>query len=64
MKSLECPQCEGKDIKKGVIRASNALVHMFPLNNLRSKSSSISADYCNDCGYVLSLFVDEPKNLG
>lgn len=59
----KCPQCGSEDIKKGIIGASLGQVHMFP-EHKRGASSPISTNYCNDCGYILSLYVDNPKNLG
>lgn len=62
MGKLICSNCKSKDIQKGVMGASFGQVQMFP-ENKRGKSSSISANYCNECGYVLSLFVDNSKNV-
>jgi len=49
--------------KKGVMFAATVKVHMYSPNNLRDKPSPISAEYCNDCGYILAFYVDELKNL-
>lgn len=49
-----CPKCKSEDIKKGVMGASFGQVQMFP-ENIRGKSSPISAEYCNECGYYSSL---------
>lgn len=57
-----CPQCNSEDIKKGVLGASFGKVQMFP-EYKRGKSSSISTKYCNKCGYVLSIFVDNPRDI-
>lgn len=62
MEILTCPKCKEKNIKKGTIGASFGQVHMFP-ENKRGTSSPISAEYCNDCGYILSFYVDRPKNV-
>lgn len=62
MNKLICPKCKNEDIKKGVIGASFGQVQMLP-ENKRGKSSPISGEYCNECGYVLSLYVDNPKNI-
>ena len=58
-----CPKCNNSQIEKGMIRSGNAVVHMFPHNNLRSQSSSIASYYCSDCGYVLGLYVENPEKL-
>lgn len=63
MEEKECPKCNNSEIEKREIRAGNGVVHMFPYNNLRSLSSPISSYYCSNCGYVLGLFVENPKNL-
>lgn len=57
-----CQKCKEENIKKGVLGASFGQVHMFP-ENKRGKSSPISAEYCNDCGYILSLYINNPKNV-
>lgn len=62
MEKLICPKCKSEDIKKGVMGASFVQVQMFSKNK-REKSSPISAEYCNGCGNVLFLFVDNPKNI-
>lgn len=62
MEELVCPKCKEESIKKGALSSSFGQVHMFP-ENQRGKSSPISADYCNNCGYVLSLYVDNPTNI-
>ncbi len=67
-----CPQCNNKDIHRGIIRAAHAPLHMFPeesfktnapLNSHLRKNSKISSYYCQDCGYILGMFVDEPHKL-
>ncbi len=58
-----CPKCKSEDIKKGVMGASFGQVQMFP-ENIRGKSSPISAEYCNKCGYIIALYVEDPKNVG
>ncbi len=63
MEEKECPKCNNRQIEKGIIRSGNAVVHMFSYNNLRSLSSPISSHYCSNCGYVLGLYVENPKNL-
>lgn len=64
MEEKECPKCKSIQIKKGHIRSGNAVVHMFSFNNSRSQSSPISSYYCSDCGYVLGLYVKNPRHLG
>ncbi|WP_417168757.1 acetyltransferase [Terrihalobacillus insolitus] len=58
-----CPKCQSEQIEEGIIRAGNGVVHMFPANNLRSLSSPIISKYCSNCGYVLGLYVEDPKIL-
>jgi predicted nucleic-acid-binding Zn-ribbon protein len=58
-----CPKCNSEQIEKGIIRAGNSVVHMFPSSNLRSMSSSITSLYCSKCGYVLGLYVENPERL-
>lgn len=61
---MECPKCNKNQIEKGIIRAgSGSVVHMFPHNQTRSQSSPLSSYYCSNCGYVLGLYVENPKNL-
>lgn len=60
----KCPKCNSEEIKKGVMGATVGQVHMYPEKNLSRKPSPISANYCRNCGYVLSLYVDKPENLG
>lgn len=62
MEKLICLKCKSEDIKKGVMGASFGQVLMFP-ENIRGKSSPISAEYCNECGYILSFHVDDPKHV-
>ena len=50
-----CPKCKSEDIKKGVMGDSFGQVQMFP-ENIRGKSSPISAEYCNECGYMIALY--------
>lgn len=72
MKLKICSQCNGNNIQKGIIRAVNAQLEIFPadldkkrglLNSHLRKSSKINSYYCQDCGYILGLFVDEPNKL-
>lgn len=63
MEEKVCPECNNDQIKKGTIRSGNAVVHMFPHNDLRSQSSPIASHYCSNCGYVLGLYVENPENL-
>ncbi len=63
MAKEECPKCNKSQIKKGTIRSGNAVVHMFPHNDLRSQSSPIASYYCANCGYVLGLYVENTENL-
>lgn len=62
MEKLICSKCKGANIKKGKLGSPLGQVQMFP-ENYRGKSSPISAEYCNNCGYVLSLYVDNPTNV-
>ena len=62
MENQVCSKCKGEDIKKGALASSFVPVQMFP-EHKRGTASPISAEYCNDCGYVLSLYVDNPKNV-
>lgn len=62
METQCCPKCKGEDIKKGFLGAGVQMVRMFP-EERRGASSPVSAEYCNDCGYIVSLFVDQPKNV-
>lgn len=62
MSNLVCPTCEGKDIRRGVLSSSFMPVQMFP-EHKRGTASPISAEYCNDCGYILSFYVDNPKDI-
>ncbi|MEQ2468630.1 MULTISPECIES: hypothetical protein [Bacillaceae] len=64
MKNTICPKCNSEEIKKGVMAASVGQVHMYPEKNLSQKPSPISAEYCGNCGYIMSLYVETPKNLG
>jgi len=72
MMKLNCSQCNSTNINKGLIRAVNAPIHMFPedsydkkapLNSHLRKSSEISSYYCLDCGYILGMYLTEPQNL-
>lgn len=63
MEEKTCPKCKNSQIEKGMIRSGNAVVHMFPHNDLRSQSSPIASYYCSSCGYVLGLYVENPGNL-
>jgi len=62
MKKLICPKCQNEGIKKGALGASFGQVQMLP-ENKRGPSSSVSANYCSECGYILALYVDHPKNI-
>jgi len=57
-----CPKCKGINIKKGFLGAGVQMVRMFP-EQRSGASSPVSAEYCHDCGYIVSLFVDQPKNV-
>lgn len=59
-----CPKCNNDEIEKGIIQSGNAVVHIFSYNNPRSQSSPIFSYYCSNCGYVLGLYVENPKILG
>ncbi len=63
MEEKECPKCNNSQIRKGIIRSGNGVVHMFSYKNPRNQSSPISSYYCANCGYVLGLYVENPKNL-
>lgn len=62
MENLVCPKCNGEDIKKGTLASSFVPVQMAP-EHKRGTASPISSEYCNDCGYILSFYVDNPKNV-
>ncbi|HZW68023.1 MAG TPA: acetyltransferase [Pseudogracilibacillus sp.] len=62
MGKLICEKCKGEKINKSVLATSLGQVHMLA-ENKRGKSSPITADYCNSCGYILSLYVENPNNL-
>ncbi|MDY0404157.1 acetyltransferase [Virgibacillus sp. 179-BFC.A HS] len=62
MENQTCPKCNGKDIKKGSLASSFVPVQMFP-EHKRGTASPISAEFCNDCGYILALYVDNPKDV-
>ncbi|WP_400242119.1 acetyltransferase [Niallia sp. JL1B1071] len=64
MKNAICPKCTSEEIKKGVMAATVGQVHMYPEKKLGKKSSPISAEYCGNCGYIMSFYVDKPENLG
>lgn len=72
MELKTCPNCNSQNIHKGIIRAVHAPLHMFPeesfnknvpLNSHLGNSSKITSYYCQDCGYILGAFVDEPNKL-
>jgi len=72
MKLINCSQCNSTNINKGIIRAVNAPIQIYPedsfdkkgpLNSHLRKSSKISSYYCEDCGYILGMFLTEPQNL-
>lgn len=72
MECKVCPQCNSNNIYKGVMQAAHAPLHMFPeeafnksapLNSHLRKNSKISSYYCQGCGYILGMFVDEPDKL-
>ncbi|KAB7673194.1 PF20097 family protein [Bacillus sp. B1-b2] len=63
MKEDRCPKCSNSEIKKGIIHAGNGVVHMFPYDNPKSRSSPLTSYYCSECGYVLAIYVENPKNL-
>lgn len=67
-----CPHCNSANIQKGIIRAANAPIRMYPeesynrdapINSHLRKSSTIDSYYCQECGHILGLFLTEPKNL-
>lgn len=62
MENLVCPKCNGEDIKKGILASSFVPVQMAPAHK-RGAASPISSEYCNDCGYILSFYVDNPKDV-
>ncbi|MGR6898722.1 acetyltransferase [Rummeliibacillus sp. BSL5] len=63
METQCCSKCKGEDIKNGFLGAGVQMVRMFP-EERRGASSPVSAEYCcHDCGYIVSLFVDQPKNV-
>ncbi len=62
MEDKQCPKCNNSQIEKGMIGSGNAVVQMFSYHNPRSLSSPISSYYCSNCGYVLGLYVENPKN--
>lgn len=64
IKTNRCVHCNSEEIRKGVLGATVGEVYLYPENNLRKKPSSISVEYCRDCGSILSFNVDNPKNLG
>ncbi|ETT87429.1 acetyltransferase [Viridibacillus sp. FSL R5-0477] len=59
----KCPKCDGNVLKKGVLHSGAVILQMVPASNTRGKSSPVSAEYCNDCGYIEALYVTELKNL-
>jgi len=63
MEKSKCPKCNHDQIKKGIIRSGNAVVHMFPYEGPRSQSSPITSHFCSNCGYVLGMYVEKPANL-
>lgn len=72
MKLNICSQCNSNNIHKGILHAVNAPLHMFPdgldikkrpLNSHLGKSSKVNSYYCQDCGYILGSFIDDPNKL-
>ncbi|WP_130858883.1 PF20097 family protein [Gracilibacillus phocaeensis] len=71
----KCPNCGSKQLQEGIIRASNAELYIYskkkrkewndkvPLNSHLGASSTITAKYCTECGFILAAFVDEPNHL-
>lgn len=62
MKDFICPKCSGAEIKHGKLGSSFGAVQMFP-EQMRGPSSPISAEYCQDCGYILASYVDNPEDV-
>lgn len=59
----KCPKCNKGVMKKGLFHSSAVMLQMVSANKPKGKSSPVSAEYCNNCGYIESLYVSEPKNL-
>ncbi|MBB4823582.1 NMD protein affecting ribosome stability and mRNA decay [Sporosarcina luteola] len=64
MNQHACPKCNSQDIQKGVMGATVGQVYMYPDKNFQKTPSTISTEYCRNCGYILSFYVDTPENLG
>ncbi|GIN61855.1 hypothetical protein J27TS8_18480 [Robertmurraya siralis] len=64
MEEKVCPKCHSDQLKKGIIQSGNASVQMFSFTNPRGQSSSMTSLYCSHCGYVLGLYVENPRNVG
>jgi NMD protein affecting ribosome stability and mRNA decay len=63
MKNNMCVNCNSEEIRKGVLGATVGEVYLYPEKNLRKKPSSVSVEYCRDCGCILSFNVDNPNSL-
>lgn len=59
----KCPKCDSDNMKQGVLHSGAVILQMVPASNTRGKSSPVSAEYCNNCGYIEALYVIKPQNL-
>ena len=59
----KCPKCDSDSMKQGVLHSGAVILQMVPASNTKGKSSPVSAEYCNNCGYIEALYVTKPQNL-
>ena len=60
--SKKCPICKCEEVGKGRHYAQGA---MFPLGGIFSlkTGSEVIADICTNCGYILSMKVNNPEKF-
>ncbi|EPY2302778.1 transcription initiation factor TFIIIB [Clostridium sporogenes] len=56
----KCPICGCEEIGKGKKRGQGS---MFPIGGSLFSSSEVIADICTECGYILSMRVEDPRKF-
>lgn len=55
-----CPQCGCEEIGRGRFAGD---VRLFPQNKAFTLGSRVEADVCTDCGYIVSIRVENPERF-
>jgi len=60
MENDKCPKCGCTEIGQGDTYGEGS---MFPIKNRFKFGSSVIADICTECGYIIEMRVEKPEKF-